>query len=242
MATVPRATRRPLPRAQAGVLAIISDRGTLTVPPSAYSMEGFRDWATADDFPEKVKVTFLDGEVTIDMSNEEINAHVLVKGEIVRVLTTLVRELRLGRFFPDGMLLTNTEAGVSNNPDAVFVSRDAFESNRVKLVPRKGAEHLFRELEGTPDLVVEIVSDSSVQKDTVRLREAYHKAGIPEFWLIDGRGVDLSFQVLLHRKSSYAAAPSRDGWQRSRVFGRSFRLSRTLDDFGLWEYTLETRD
>jgi Uma2 family endonuclease len=36
------------------------------------------------------------------------------------------------------------------------------------------------ELEGTPDWVLEVVSQSSVAKDTKWLRESYHKAGIPE--------------------------------------------------------------
>ena len=244
MSTVPRPVRRPAarPSQAAGPLILVTNDWTLSVPASAHTMEGFRDWATADDFPEKVKVTFLDGEVTIDMSNEEVNAHVLVKGELYRSLGDLVRRLRVGKFFPAGMLVTNATAGVSNNPDATFVSRASLDSGRARPIPRKGAEHLYRELEGTPDWVAEIVSDGSVQKDTVGLRQAYHRAGIPEFWLIDARGEDLSFQVLLHRKSGYAAAPSRDGWQRSRVFGRSFRFLRTLDNFGLWEYTLEVRE
>ena len=49
------------------------------------------------------------------------------------------------------------------------------------------------------------------------------------------------FTILLRRKNGYAAAPVKDGWQRSKVFGRSFRLTRQRDEFGLWEYTLEVR-
>ncbi len=110
------------------------------------------------------------------------------------------------------------------------------------MVPRKGAEHLYRELEEVPDWGLEIVSDHSVRKDTVFLREAYHRAGVPEYWLIDARGEDQSFQILLRRKTGYAASPIRDGWQRSKVFERSFRLERVLDEFGLWEYTLHVHE
>jgi Uma2 family endonuclease len=133
-------------------------------------------------------------------------------------------------------------AEVSNNPDALFIGKEALESARARHVPRKGAEHPYRELEGTPDWVLEVVSDGSVTKDTVRLRAAYHRAGIPEYWLVDARKEELSFQVLLRRKNGYVAAPNRDGWQRSRVFARSFRLERILDEFGLWEYTLHARE
>src|SRR5437763_16321654 len=40
------------------------------------------------------------------------------------------------------------------------------------------------------------------------------------------------------RKSGYVAAPNKDGWQRSRVFGRSFKLNRKPARQGLWKYAL----
>jgi Uma2 family endonuclease len=243
MSTVPRPVRARLaPAARTGELTLITDRFEFVVPPDVHTLEGFRAWATADDFPERVRVTFVDGEVILDMSNEEINTHVGLKTRLIIALGNLVDELKLGKFYGDGILMSNEEGQVSNNPDAVFLSRASIDSRRVRLVPRKGAEHLYRELEGVPDWVLEVVSDSSVRKDTVKLRDAYHRAGIPEYWLVDGRKDELSFQVLLHRKNGYVAAAKRDGWQRSKVFGRSFRLERVLDEFGLWEYRLHVRE
>jgi Uma2 family endonuclease len=245
MSTVPRPIRtREAPAVRAFPLTLVTDAWTLVVPPEAMTMEGFREWATRDDFPERVRVTYLQGEILLDVSNEEPNAHVAVKTETTRVLGPLVKRERLGRFYGDGVLLTNVGAEVSNNPDSLFLSKDTLESARARLVPKKGAEHLYRELEGNPDWVLEVISDSSVTKDKTRLREAYHRAGIPEYWLIDGRDDEkLSFQILLRRKNGYVASPTdRDGWQRSKVFNRSFRLERVLDDFGLWEYTLHVRE
>ena len=43
-------------------------------------------------------------------------------------------------------------------------------------------------MEGTPDMVLEILSDTSEQKDLVDLPANYQTAGIPEFWRIDARG------------------------------------------------------
>src|SRR5262249_32129887 len=160
-----------------------------------------------------------------------------IKTEITGVLGPLVKRLKMGRFYGDGVLLTNVGADVANNPDSLFLSKDTLDSGRAKLIPRKGAEHLYRELEGTPDWVLEVVSESSVTKDRVRLRAAYHTSGIPEYWIIDGRDdKNLAFQILIRRKNGYVAAPDRDGWQRSKAFDRSFRLERVLDEFGLWEY------
>jgi Uma2 family endonuclease len=242
MSTVKQPVRHlDAPAIQAHPVTFVTNDWTLVIPPEAFTMEGFREWATADDFPEHVRVTFLQGEIFIDMSNEEINSHVLVKTEMNRVLAALVRELDLGMYFADGVLLTHTEAKVSNNPDAVFLSRETLEAARCRAIPRRGAEHLYNELEGTPDWVLEAVSTNSVRKDTVRLREAYHRAGVLEYWLIDARGVEVSLQILLRRKNGYVAAPRQDGWQRSKVFGRSFKLDRKLNDFGLWQYTLHVR-
>jgi Uma2 family endonuclease len=243
MSTVPRLAR-PLdvPVVQAHPVTFVTNDWTLVIPPDAHTMEGFREWATADDFPEHVRVTYLKGEIILDMSNEEMEAHVNPKGEITRVLGNLCKQLKIGKVYIDGLLLTNLDAEVSNNPDALFFSYGSLDTRRVRPVPKRGAEHQYRELEGTPDWVLEIVSDSSVKKDLVRLREAYHRAGIPEYWIVDARGEEISFQILLRRKNGYVAAPNRDGWQHSRVFGRSFRLERILDEYGLWDYTLDVRE
>ena len=145
----------------------------------------------------------------------------------------------MGKLYPDGALVSNEAAGVSNNPDASFLSGATLRSGRARLVPRARKADHYREIEGTPDWVLEVISDSSVQKDTEKLRIAYHKAGIPEYWLIDARGEEILFTILSWRSSGYAAAPVKEGWRRSKVFGRDFRLTRRRDEFGLWEYTLE---
>src|SRR5205807_5053207 len=106
---------------------------------------------------------------------------------------------------------------------------------------REGKQGKYLEIEGTPDWIMEIVSDSSVRKDKTRLREAYHRVGIPEYWLIDARGEEISFQILLWRRNGYAAAPQRGGWQPSRVFRHGFRLKRQRDELGFWEYTLHAQ-
>jgi Uma2 family endonuclease len=205
------------------------------------TLAGFRDWATSSAFPEHVRASFIDQEIYLDMSNEDPETHVGVKGEITRVLLTLNRDLKRGKVYADGVLITNEEAGVSNNPDASFLRRESLQQGRVRLIPRKGRQGAYREIVGTPDWVLEVISDSSVEKDTEKLRAAYHRAGIAEYWLIDARGGDLVFEILYWRKTGYAAAPVRDGWQRSRVFGRAFRLERQRDDLGLWDYTLHVQ-
>jgi Uma2 family endonuclease len=219
----------------------VADGLCLCMPVRAATLAGFRAWVTSDDFPEWVRVTFVDQEIYLDMSKEELETHAKVKAEVCRVLLNLAKELKTGDFYLDGVLISNEAAEFSNNPDALFVLLESIEKNRVRMLPREGEEGQFLEIEGTPDWVLEVISHSSVTKDTKKLRRAYHRAGIREYWLIDARGDTIDFQILYWRKKGYVAAPNRDGWQRSEVFGREFRLVRERNRLGRWEYTLEIR-
>jgi Uma2 family endonuclease len=239
MATVltRRRSSKRIPRAP----DLTADGLYLHIPQSAFTLAGFREWVKSDELPEKLRVTFIRGEIYLDMSKEELESHAKVKAETCRVLLNLNYELDLGDLYLDGVLVTNKLAGVSNNPDGILVSYEALESGRVRAVASKREEGQFVELLGTPDWLMEIVSGSSIHKDTVQLRSAYHRARIPEFWLIDARGEEIDFKILLWRASGYVAAPKRDGWQRSRVFGREFRLERRRTRLGTWKYTLHVR-
>ena len=88
------------------------------------------------------------------------------------------------------------------------------------------------ELEGTPDQVLEVVSKTSVRKDTVLLRDLYFKAGIPEYWLVDARKSPARFDIYRHTADGYVATRRRDGWLKSAVFGKQFRFVESKDRFG----------
>jgi Uma2 family endonuclease len=214
----------------------------IRMPTSAATLAGFRAWFQSDDFPEQGRISFIGQEIFIDMSKERLESHVAVKTEVTRVLATLVLDHDLGKFYSDDTRVSNEAADLSNEPDATFVSWKSRQEERVRAVPCAGERPGdFAELEGTPDWVLEIVSPSSVLKDTERLRERYHRAGIPEYWRIDARGEEVRFEVLLHRPGGYAPAPRRAGWQKSRVFGCSFRLQRQRDRLREWQYQLQVR-
>jgi Uma2 family endonuclease len=80
--------------------------------------------------------------------------------------------------------------------------------------------------------VLEVVSKTSVRKDTVLLRELYHKAGIPEYWLVDVREGVMLFEILQWTPEGYVAVPAVDGWIASRVFGKKFQLQKKSDPLG----------
>src|SRR5207247_1100015 len=91
------------------------------------------------------------------------------------------------------------------------------------------------------EMVLEVVSDSSVTKDNTRLPERYARAGIAEFWRVDARG-GLRFEILRLAGAAYAPAETVDDWQRSEVFGRWFRLTPATDPLGQPQFTLDVCD
>ncbi len=216
-----------------------SGDGLISIPAKAHTLAGFRAWVLSDDVPEKLPVSFVQGKVYIDIGQEEIQTHSIVKTECGRVLANITEDIDFGHIHIDGVLVTNVQAQVSNNPDIVAVSYRSLKTGRVRYLEKRGR---LMEVEGSPDAVVEIVSNSSVVKDMRELRNAYHLARIPEYWLIDVRGKEIEFQILLWRKSGYIASPVRDGWQHSRTFARKFRLTRKQDRAQVWKYSLEARE
>ena len=56
------------------------------------------------------------------MSMEQIFTHGAVKTEIAAVLRTLCKETGLGRYWCNGILVTNEHADLSGNPDGAFES------------------------------------------------------------------------------------------------------------------------
>ena len=80
-------------------------------------------------------------------------------------------------------------------------------------------------------MVLEVVSPGSVEKDTEVLRQAYARASIQEYWLVDARKDPVQFHVLHLNRGAYTSTRKRDGWVRSSVFGSGSAWCRA------WERT-----
>jgi Uma2 family endonuclease len=214
----------------------VTMNGGARIPGSVVDLESFRCWARSEEFPERGRFSYLAGELWVDLTMEQLYTHNQVKGEVAIAVGALVKAARIGRFFHDRTLLSNSAADLSTEPDGIYVSFDAFRSRRVRQV--EGAREGYVELEGSPDMVLEVVSESSLHKDTVLNRELYWRAEIPEYWLVDARREPLRFDVLHRGRRGYVATRPKGGWLFSAVFGCSFRLTQQSDPLGNPEYTL----
>lgn len=216
------------------------DEEAFEIPSGIDELDGFRNWAFSARFPQRGRISFLDGIVEIDMSPEEVNSHGTLKEAITTAISNFARDRDLGRVFPDGTFLVNERANIANEPDVMFCTWETMLSKRVEIRESRPGNHRLMELRGSPDVVVEIVSQSSIRKDKKILREKYFKAGVREYWLVDARSDEIHFELLVRGAGRFRATrPGRDGSHLSSVFHRRVRITRELDRVGLWQYDIE---
>lgn len=129
---------------------------------------------TYDDFllfPEDGKRhEVIDGEHYVTPSPN--TRHQIASVNLTRILSTHVRTHGLGRVFsaPFDVVFSNLDLV---EPDLLFIS-----AKRLEIVTDK-------HVRGAPDLVVEILSDSTRKVDESVKRTLYERCGVQEYWVVD---------------------------------------------------------
>ena len=128
----------------------------------------YEDYRTA---PPDRRYELLDGDLV--MTPAPNLKHQRVQVRLGEPLARFVRENALGEFFfaPCDVVLSDTDVV---QPDLLFVSRE-----RAHLL--SGGENV----RGAPDLVVEILSPTTAERDRGYKRALYAKHGVAECWLVD---------------------------------------------------------
>src|SRR4051794_33060327 len=91
----------------------------LRIPEDAFSFDGFQLWMESDGFPETGRIDFLEGNVEVDMSPEDLYTHGAAKTAISATLYQLVEETDLGSVFSDSSRVRSRFAELSAEPDVV---------------------------------------------------------------------------------------------------------------------------
>jgi Uma2 family endonuclease len=99
-------------------------------------------------------------------------SHQELSGKIYRKIADFIENNNLGKAFyaPIDVILSKTE---KPQPDILFISKD-----RLNTITEKN-------IQGAPDLVVEILSPSTTSRDKVEKSRLYYKYGVKEYWIID---------------------------------------------------------
>ncbi len=128
----------------------------------------YEDYRTA---PPDRRYELLDGDLVLTPAPSL--KHQTVQVQLGERLARFVRENALGRLFfaPCDVVLSDTDVV---QPDLLFVS-----AARAHLL--SGGENV----RGAPDLVIEILSPSSAERDRGYKRALYAMHGVAEYWLVD---------------------------------------------------------
>ncbi|MEM2493638.1 MAG: Uma2 family endonuclease [Nitrososphaerota archaeon] len=122
-------------------------------------------------YVERQRFELLEGEL-IPMTPSPGEIHQAISGELEFQLRRFVKEHHLGRVYDAPFDVVLGEENVVQ-PDILFVSNE-----RHQIVREDG-------IHGAPDLVVEVLSPSTVEKDQVFKRTLYAKYGVREYWIVD---------------------------------------------------------
>jgi Uma2 family endonuclease len=116
--------------------------------------------------------------------------HQFTVSEIHFALKLFVREKQLGQVFTAPLEVHLSEISRPVQPDVLFIS--------TARQPPFGAK-IF---EGAPDLIVEVVSPSSIRLDRKTKFDAYEAAGVAEYWIVDTK--TRSVEVYTLARGEYA--------------------------------------
>jgi len=191
----------------------------ITVPKWVSDLRSFRRWFRSDKFPSDAKVVYYDGNIWVDQQMERA-LHTHIKTEIAGVIGQWSKTHLPGMTYCDKLRYTDKEADLSCEPDVIFVTNTSLENGNVKLMDGD----ISLEVEGSPEIIVEVISPTSVRKDEKTLREKYWEAGVQEYWLADSRKVP-SLSILKRTSRGFVTVKANaQGWLRSEVLGALCRL------------------
>jgi Uma2 family endonuclease len=158
--------------------------------------EEFEAWCDED-----VKAEYVDGEVIVH--SPVSTRHSDAVWFIGYLLKTIVQQHDLGRVLGPEVQV-RLRPGLRRVPDLLFVAKARADMIQPTLI------------EGAPDLIVEIVSPDSVERDWREKYLEYQTAGVGEYWV-----VDLEYQRMavywLDEQGHYQAASVEEGVYRSQV-------------------------
>jgi Uma2 family endonuclease len=139
---------------------------------------------TCEDYlllPEDRRYEIIDGELFMTPSPKTMHQRLIVK--LFRIIDDFVRKGELGEVFiaPYDVVLSKHDVV---QPDIIFVSKE-----------RSG---IITELniQGSPDLVIEILSPSTKERDLVLKKKLYAAFGIKEYWIVDPENEKMTLLTL----------------------------------------------
>lgn len=130
---------------------------------------------------DEKRYELIEGELL--MTPSPITKHQRISGKLEFILRRFLTENNLGELFyaPYDVCFDNENVV---QPDILFISKD-----RAEIVGEKNVQ-------GAPDLVIEIVSESSAYRDMVQKKKLYAKFGVKEYWIVIPESEEIAVYTL----------------------------------------------
>ncbi len=162
-----------------------------------------------------------------DQRHEIIDGHLLMapspdmwhqdwSRDLTLLIATHARRHKLGKVFAAPFDVVLDPANVVQ-PDLIFVA-----AANLGILQRRG---IF----GVPDLLIELISPSSVRRDRYDKRELYARFGVKEYWVGDPANRSLEILTLKDGRYELHCAAEEKGWLTSLVLtGLEFDLTELV--------------
>jgi Uma2 family endonuclease len=120
--------------------------------------------------PDDQRYELIEGELI--MTPSPAPYHQWLLKNIAFDLEKFIREKKTGKIFyaPCDVYLDNENV---LQPDILYISK-----KRINIIGKKN-------IQGAPDLVIEILSESTAYRDMVKKKKLYARFGVKEYWLVD---------------------------------------------------------
>ncbi len=131
--------------------------------------------------PNEVRAEVLDGELL--MSPSPFRKHQEISWKIEFAIGKWVEENRRGKIYnaPFDVVLSQYDIV---QPDLLYISYE-----RKSILTEANVQ-------GAPDLVIEILSSGDKKRDTVKKKAIYEKYGVKEYWIVDPDSETISVFIL----------------------------------------------
>lgn len=136
--------------------------------------------------PDDVRYELIGGELL--MTPSPVPRHQRISGKLEFELRKFVAENDLGEVFdaPCDVHIDNENVV---QPDILFISK-----KRLNIIGEKN-------IEGAPDIAIEILSESTAYRDLILKKKLYARAGVKEFWIVIPG--EESIEVYILKDNSY---------------------------------------
>jgi len=128
----------------------------------------YDDWVNLPDDGKHYEL--IDGELYLNPSPNTKHQRVLLN--LLAALHRHVTESNVGEVFvsPFDVVLSNVDVF---EPDILFIRAE-----RIDIVTKANVQ-------GAPDIVIEVLSESTRRKDETKKLDRYERSGVSEYWIVD---------------------------------------------------------